>query len=700
MKSRATVGRFFTFLRTRRATSRLRPGALDYLLSGLCGVLAVFSGGMGIAIPFVGYFFAGLVSVGAAVGLGLGRSLAGTRLARFDGYLYFLLAVVSMVTIQRLNAFLPEGGFPQPLLVAGVLSWMIAFGSFVAWRDQTLIFQAVPCIALFGLVGVWDTFPGATALFFLFLVVLATLFARAHARLMLSQASDAGELRLEALREGPWRWAAGPEWAWVSAAIVVVISLVGAPLLQQSVQGVSGFVNISVPIRSQGSISTSANFSGNGDSLPVGQGPRNIRGIQILRAKMDVPRYLRGRAYTVYERGRWTQQSFLANPRFTPRGDEPGSVRIGSIVLPYDPSRIVRNAVEIPVSLLYDYGVHDRIYAPGEAWRLPWGKGIRMANDGTVTLSSNVGPGARIDFTVLVPPNRTEPVKVGMPPLPNDSLIEPLRNAGTIPLSVQRLGARIAAGKRTDFEKAEAIRSEIARRVVYNLAAPAAPEGRDPVDFVLFESRQAYCDVFASAMTLMARSVGLPARLATGFYPNQGRRDQQGYFLIRDADYHAWAEIYFDGFGWVPFDATSGARGTPGLSRGDIPQQPVPWYEWKWLQFTLIAIAAGLAVAAVAVAVRGLFAVRDPKGSPARSEAARLYGRFERNLARRAKRSRRSNETVAEYLAAIHGSLGASGSSAQGLARRFEVLLYGPAEPGKDAFRDLSSEVRAFRKMR
>ena len=63
-----------------------------------------------------------------------------------------------------------------------------------------------------------------------------------------------------------------------------------------------------------------------------------------------------------------------------------------------------------------------------------------------------------------------------------------------------------------------------------------------------------YCQYYASAMAIMARSLGLPARVAVGFAP--GRAAGDGPYLVREANAHAWAEIYFPGYGWQIFEAT------------------------------------------------------------------------------------------------------------------------------------------------
>ncbi|WP_336922633.1 transglutaminase family protein [Aquipuribacter sp. SD81] len=94
----------------------------------------------------------------------------------------------------------------------------------------------------------------------------------------------------------------------------------------------------------------------------------------------------------------------------------------------------------------------------------------------------------------------------------------------------------------------------------YSLDAPSTTD-RDAVAAFL-EDRRGYCVQFASTMALMARSLGIPARLGVGFLP--GEETEPGQWEVRANDAHAWPELYFDGVGWVRFEPTpAGRTGAP-----------------------------------------------------------------------------------------------------------------------------------------
>ena len=92
--------------------------------------------------------------------------------------------------------------------------------------------------------------------------------------------------------------------------------------------------------------------------------------------------------------------------------------------------------------------------------------------------------------------------------------------------------------------------------IIYNESIPSPPVGRDPIDWVLFDHRQGYCNYYASAMIVMLRSLGIPARMAAGFA--EGTYDAaQGAYMVTERDAHTWVEAYFPGYGWIEFEPTS-----------------------------------------------------------------------------------------------------------------------------------------------
>lgn len=115
--------------------------------------------------------------------------------------------------------------------------------------------------------------------------------------------------------------------------------------------------------------------------------------------------------------------------------------------------------------------------------------------------------------------------------------------------------ARQAAGQGSDFARVRNIESYLKENFFYSLKPGIAPDGNQ-LEHFLFESRKGYCSYFAFAMTEMVRAVGIPARVAVGFFVDPNL-EVLNFYSIRADMAHAWVEVYFDGIGWVDFDPTS-----------------------------------------------------------------------------------------------------------------------------------------------
>jgi hypothetical protein len=105
----------------------------------------------------------------------------------------------------------------------------------------------------------------------------------------------------------------------------------------------------------------------------------------------------------------------------------------------------------------------------------------------------------------------------------------------------------------------------------------------DPVEAFLFEMKMGHCEYFASAMVLLLRSLGIPARFINGFAVGEWN-DVESYYVIRQQDAHSWVEACIDGMGWVTFDPTPPA-GMNIYGRGRFSKFRM-WYdsvEYRWV---------------------------------------------------------------------------------------------------------------------
>jgi hypothetical protein len=265
-----------------------------------------------------------------------------------------------------------------------------------------------------------------------------------------------------------------------------------------------------------------------------------------------------------------------------------------------------------------------------------------------------------------------------------------------VPARVRDLAYRVTEGAKSDFEKATAIKMEIERRVMYNIRARRTPRDEDPVEYFLFESNEGYCDLFASSMAVMARSVGLPSRYVIGYIINDAQRDDDGFFTIRARDYHAWCEIYFEGVGWVPFDPTEGAESVGGAERG-ASEGAVAWYQTGLFKGVVVAVLL------IALATPAYFALRQrsltssARDERSASDIARLHTMFYRTIERHLGSPKRFSQTTREFVHAAGGRLGPALGDATALVTEFESAMYSPRRPNRDAVSDLSRRIADLR---
>ncbi len=114
----------------------------------------------------------------------------------------------------------------------------------------------------------------------------------------------------------------------------------------------------------------------------------------------------------------------------------------------------------------------------------------------------------------------------------------------------------------TAYDKVIAIRDYLKNTFPYDYFPPPQLPGSDTADQFLFVDKRGVCEQFVTAMIVMLREIGIPSRLAAGFGAGT-YNSLTGYYEVHANDAHAWAEVYFPNYGWMPFDPTPGWNGNP-----------------------------------------------------------------------------------------------------------------------------------------
>ena len=216
---------------------------------------------------------------------------------------------------------------------------------------------------------------------------------------------------------------------------------------------------------------------------------------------------------------------------------------------------------------------------------------------------------------------------------------------------------RIAGNEPTADRKLVALISYLHQNCVYTLDAPAIPMGEDAADYFLFEQRRGYCDLFATTLALMARAVGVPTRLVTG-YAGGEYDNEHGVYVLRESDAHAWVEAYVLPWGWVTVDPAPA---------GEAPPMPASRRALLRIRFFFQdhpvsggAVAAGVAamVAFGALFVRRRLWERLRRGASAAGPRAAVLHAYAHVcvLLRRCGLGRRPSQTALEFLAGVESA--------------------------------------------
>jgi protein-glutamine gamma-glutamyltransferase len=369
----------------------------------------------------------------------------------------------------------------------------------------------------------------------------------------------------------------------------------------------------------------------------------------VMYVRTGAPAYWRGLVFDTYQSGVWTtskrgfreMQPYVL-PRFLPPAP-PNN--LGTFVQVF---RVLR---PLPGVISAAYPI-ESLYAPVT--------GLREDAYGTFFTPDLLRPGQTYSVVSYLPnltakELQTEPTLTVAPDVDPAYLDPGALSQRARDLAVSAVGGHTA----TEFDEVMALTNYLQANFRYSQQLGHVPAGRDPVDWFLFDVKIGYCEQVATAETLMLRSLGIPARLATGY--STGTYDPVlDQSVVRERDAHAWVEVWFPNHGWVPVDPS------PGFSALAATKFPSHWAAGGIARLIphleigapLAAIGSlGLVAAippAVAIALLVVFAwawlrtrrrknrTKAPEGE---SELLRLYDRIQRKLGRR----RAPPETPLEY---------------------------------------------------
>jgi transglutaminase-like putative cysteine protease len=314
----------------------------------------------------------------------------------------------------------------------------------------------------------------------------------------------------------------------------------------------------------------------------------------------------------------------------------------------------------------------------------------------------------------------------------------------SFPSRVRDLAATITAGAATPYARALALQNYLRTRYAYSLSVPQGHSDQALIDF-LFTTKAGFCEQFSSAFAAMARSIGLPTRVAVGF--TTGNLDSSGVYHVTTQDAHAWPEVHFAGLGWIRFEptptrfdptpgdytgtGTGAATGTipPSQSTTTTAPTTVPGVSKQppvnraakidslatggghtgsnrssgSAVVTVLLVALGLLVGLAFAGAGGIVATKELRRFRRRhapSSRARVTGAWDEALERlaEARIHRRPSSTPVEFAmreAPAEGA-GAAGPSLLALAHLATTAFYSPDEPSPEAAMDAWNHLKVL----
>jgi transglutaminase-like putative cysteine protease len=185
----------------------------------------------------------------------------------------------------------------------------------------------------------------------------------------------------------------------------------------------------------------------------------------------------------------------------------------------------------------------------------------------------------RIEYSAVSRSNTVAPADLQPQPAAYSESF--LRHFLQMPVQSERiaeLARDVSESKRTAYEKAVAIQDHLSHKYQYSLDAPLAAQAH-PLEEFLFDRKTGYCEHYATAMVMMLRAIGIPARLVTGFLATEWN-EYGNYYVVRQQDAHAWVEVHLPHSGWVMMDPTP--------ADGDSAGGPLP--AWHTVQSMLDSV--------------------------------------------------------------------------------------------------------------
>ncbi len=271
----------------------------------------------------------------------------------------------------------------------------------------------------------------------------------------------------------------------------------------------------------------------------------------VMRVRASQAALWRGQVYDTFDGTRWTASD--QTTEVLPLSDDATSFALPTASETETATVPTRRVVQTfyvqtqQPNVVFGAATPERVFFPAN--------GLRVDRYGSIRSPILLDPGLVYSVVSNVPAVGVDQLRAAVgDPVGLESY---LQLPADLPARDGQLARRITSGLDTTYEKAAAVEAWLRANTRYDLGVPTEPPGVDAVDHFLFDTRRGFCEHIASAMVVLLRASGVPARFVVGFGPGE-RNPLTGYFDVRESDAHAWVEVFYPGIGWIPADPTFG----------------------------------------------------------------------------------------------------------------------------------------------
>jgi transglutaminase-like putative cysteine protease len=550
---------------------RPAPSVLMYmagLVVTLCGLYAV---NVVIEDPGFANLTYGLTVIGTLVSYISRKQSASPRAIETPAVIFcvfvFLLAMLADPALPFLAPASVEGDRAKALAV--LLVWLAVFRSFTLLSDGALLFCCVPTIAMIGLVSTMSSNGALVKAFVVFIGAAA--FLLVHENFIRTRTSSRYANKMSDER--------GMLLSQVQlAAICGIGAMMLANIVTPSISTVGSWMQVNPGTASSSNPSRQNNTRQRVTitevpQVRVGTGPVTLSDQMVMRVQSIIGTYWRGATFDYYTGSGWNN---------TLRDRVPLEVKTtsrGANNLFADPQRSNSAAYKVSIPstestqvglhsqrltqqvTLFSSGLFHEIYAAAEPREVVLFTYAEPNVDGSGAIHLDKALTSTTYIVESEVPNASPEVlqkaPLSYPPYIRDKYLQ-LPDTPAI-ARIRGLAQEVTAGRKTTYDKVKALEEWVGNHCKYNLNAAAIPSNQDVVEYFLFTSQEGYCDSFATALAVMCRAIGIPARVASGFAAGELDATNQEY-VVRERDKHQWTEVFFPHVGWIAFDSTSYAE--------------------------------------------------------------------------------------------------------------------------------------------